>query len=210
MRRHHVDGRGLRVAAGVRRVESVDVGEQEQPVGLHHRRHVCGESVIVSHTQVVHCGGVVFVDNWNDAELEELLKVVLVLHIVRLSRNVLSREQNLCERVQRALVSSMPLSPSRARARAREAAHLSNGLAQVAEKVVVHAHQTGLSDGGDRLFDRDNSRLLLHVETLAADLQWERLVSADDGDGKQTYRHGTRGDKNDAVALAAETSEKFC
>mmetsp|Transcript_3878 Transcript_3878/g.11027 ORF Transcript_3878/g.11027 Transcript_3878/m.11027 type:complete len:327 (-) Transcript_3878:712-1692(-) len=102
-----VDGLRIRVGLWVGRVEVVHVGHQEQPVGVHQRRHVRRERVVVAKAQLLDRRRVVLVHDRDDAKVEQLPEGVPHVEVLPAHRHVLERHQHLCacepDRVQEVL-----------------------------------------------------------------------------------------------------------
>ena len=78
-------------------VQTIDVGEQHQAVGLHHMRHQRSEPIVVAEADLVggHC--VVLVDDRQHAELQQPRERPLSVAVVGSANEVLSGEQNLAD-----------------------------------------------------------------------------------------------------------------
>ncbi len=68
------DGLGVRLRARVGRIEAVDVGGDEQRIGIDQRRDHGGEIVVVAQLQFVHRNGVVLVDHRQRAQRQQFLQ----------------------------------------------------------------------------------------------------------------------------------------
>ena len=70
---------GGRVALGVGGVEAVDVGEEEELVGLDHLGDPGGEAVIVAEADLGGGDAVILVDDGDAAEAEQVVRVARAL-----------------------------------------------------------------------------------------------------------------------------------
>ena len=122
---HQGNELGLRVAVGVAGVQAVDIGEEEEVVGIAEGGDVRGECVVVAEFEILHGDGVVLVDDGDDIAREERLEGALRVEVLRAVHQVVEAHQ-----------------------------HLRDGLAHRGEEVVVHAHEADHADGSHGLFAR--------------------------------------------------------
>src|SRR5690606_24985221 len=76
-------------------VQAVDVGEQEQQVGVHEVGHQCGEPVVVTEPDLGGRDRVVLVDDRDHAELEQLGEGLAGVAVVRPTGDVVQGQQHL-------------------------------------------------------------------------------------------------------------------
>lgn len=75
------DGLGIGVGTRVLVVQAVDVGHEEQEVGVHHGGGDGGEGVVVAELDLGDGQRVVLVDDGDDSHVEELVDGVLGIEI---------------------------------------------------------------------------------------------------------------------------------
>jgi hypothetical protein len=121
---------------GVRRVEAVDVGEEDEQVRFDERGHQRAEVVVVADLDFLDSDGVVLVDDRHHAEGEQGEQRVPRVQVPRAIADVLRRQENLA-----------------------------HGQAVSLERDLVLPHEHGLSDRGRRLFFRNRARALRQRET---------------------------------------------
>ena len=88
----------IKVAPGARRrsvVQAVDVGQQDQRLGLHDVRHERGQPVVVAEADLVGGHGVVLVDDRDDAEVEQAEQGALGVAVVAAADDVVGGDQHL-------------------------------------------------------------------------------------------------------------------
>ena len=125
---------------GVPVEDAVDVGEQNQQVGLQQRGDHGGERIIVAENLVlglnlVEADRVVLIDNWQCAQLQQRVEGALEVGTGYRVVHVCPGEQNL-----------------------------RHGAAVLREELVVEMHQLALSHGGRGLLDRQLGGPLAHAQ----------------------------------------------
>ena len=80
---------------GRRRVEAVDVGEQDQQIGAHHRGNARREAVIVAIADLARRDGVVLVDHRHGAEPQQRGDRRAGIQIAAALLGVAERQQDL-------------------------------------------------------------------------------------------------------------------
>ena len=113
---------GVGVQAGVCRVETVDVGEQDQLVGGHEHGDLGGEEVVVAEGDLVGRRRVVLVDDGQDTPVQQGREGLAGVQVVGAGAHVEEGEQ-----------------------------HLGRGDVPVAQQFVVDPVQLALSDRAGRL-----------------------------------------------------------
>ncbi|BCG97200.1 hypothetical protein MesoLj131a_60640 [Mesorhizobium sp. 131-2-1] len=71
---HLWDHTSQRVVVWIFRKEAINVGKQNENIGVSNLRDPCGQPIIVAQTGLRRSGRVVLVDNGHGANFEELLK----------------------------------------------------------------------------------------------------------------------------------------
>ncbi len=134
------DDLGIGVAAWVGGVEAVLVGEEHEQVGFDEVGDECREVVIVTQADFFGADGVVFVDDGNDAVLDEGFEGVTGVEVAATIGEVFAGEQDLAD-----------------------------GNLVVAEELAVDFHEARLANGGEHLFGGDVARECGVADGLAAD-----------------------------------------
>ena len=116
------DEHGVGVEPRVRRVQAVEVGEQDEQVGLHGVRHERRDPVVVAVAQLVAGDRVVLVDDRDAAELEQTLQRLAPVQVLVPIDEVVRVDE-----------------------------HLGTDQPVTGELVVVHLHEARLADRRDRL-----------------------------------------------------------
>lgn len=73
----NLDCTGISVRTGVLVIETVDIRHEEKHVGVDHGRGNGGKGVIVTELDFRHGEGIVFVDNGNNANVQQLVERIL-------------------------------------------------------------------------------------------------------------------------------------
>ena len=94
---------GVGVPVGVSVVQTVDIAEQDQQVGVYRRRYDSGQGVVLAdgvlHAHLVGGHGVVLVDNGQRAQLQQPENGVAHVAAALLAADILAGEQHLRHRV---------------------------------------------------------------------------------------------------------------
>lgn len=80
-------------------VETVDVGHEEEVVGTDHGGSDGGQGVVVAEFDLRYGEGVVFVDDGNDAHVEQFRKGVLSVHVLCPVGDVVPSQEDLSNRL---------------------------------------------------------------------------------------------------------------
>ncbi len=133
-------------------VQAVDVGQQDERVGLHDVRHQRGEPVVVAEADLVGGDGVVLVDDRHDAEVEQPEERALRVAVVAAPDDVVGGHQ-----------------------------HLPDGEAVLGERAAVLGDEDPLADRRGCLLRREVARTSLQAQAEGSRWRWRRWRRAPPG-----------------------------
>ena len=163
---HFGNERGARRRIAV--VEPVDVGEDDQRVGLDQRGAQRGQPIVVAELDLVDADGVVLVDHRHGAGAQQFAEREPRVQVAAAIAHVVVREQ-----------------------------HLPGGEPVRGERALIGVDEVPLPDGGGRLQPRDRARLLAVAEPPPAERDRAR-GDDDDVDAAIAQRLGLGGERGDA------------
>ena len=116
----------IRIDTGIIRVETVDIGQEDQQVRMHKRGNYGREVVVIADRILIGCYGVILIYNRDTVEFEKLVECIIEIIFAQILRDRVFIHQDL-----------------------------GGNLIIIREKALIDHHQTGLTDGGAGLLDSD-------------------------------------------------------
>ena len=86
---------GGRIFLGVGGVEAIDIGQQDQLIGPHRHRDLCGQAIIVAKSDLVGGHGVVFIHDGNDTQRQKRCQRGARVQIAAAVFGIFQRHQHL-------------------------------------------------------------------------------------------------------------------